>query len=175
MIFCNKWKNCLCKIVPKSQVVTKFNVTKSRLHCTATLVCLLETPNPPRMVPCEFLGVSGYSRPHSTYLYFQICVSFHMCLVTVYYIVLYWSYPLKNILGDTGCHIANFLRETGTLQIQLHSFIMATTRYIFLFRDNLLLRFNLTTNVSAILLQCGPSMMFWDTLTPLIILCYKKA
>ena len=28
---------------------------------------------------------------------------------------------------------------------------MATTRYIFLFHENLLLRFNLTTNVSAIL------------------------
>ena len=26
-------KNGLCKIVTKSQVVTKFNVTKSRLHC----------------------------------------------------------------------------------------------------------------------------------------------
>jgi hypothetical protein len=89
---------------------------------------------------------------HNFYvLHFQICVSFHMCLVTVYYVVSYWYYPLKNILGDTGCHIANILRETGTLQIQLHSFIMATTRYIFLFHENLLLRFNLTTNVSAIL------------------------
>ena len=32
MILCSKWKNGLCKIVTKSQVVTKFNVTKSRLH-----------------------------------------------------------------------------------------------------------------------------------------------
>ena len=30
MILCSK-----LKIVTKSQVVTKFNVTKSRLHCTA--------------------------------------------------------------------------------------------------------------------------------------------
>ena len=39
MLLCSKWKNGLCKIVTKSQVVTKFNVTKfnvtkSRLHCT---------------------------------------------------------------------------------------------------------------------------------------------
>ena len=27
-------KNDLCKIIPKLQVVTEFNVTKSRLHCT---------------------------------------------------------------------------------------------------------------------------------------------
>ena len=33
MIFCSKLKNGLCKIVAKSQTVTKFNVTKSRLHC----------------------------------------------------------------------------------------------------------------------------------------------
>ena len=84
------------------------------------------------------------------YLYFQICVSFHLCLVTVYFVVSYWTYPLKNIVGNTGCHIANFLRESGVFQIQLHSFIMATTRYIFLFHDALLLRFRLTPNVSAI-------------------------
>ena len=34
MILCSKLKNGLCKIVSKSQVVTKFNVTKSRLHST---------------------------------------------------------------------------------------------------------------------------------------------
>ena len=33
MVLCSKLKNGLCKIVAKSQVVTKFNVTKSRLHC----------------------------------------------------------------------------------------------------------------------------------------------
>ena len=80
--------------------------------------------------------------------YFQICVSSKMCLETVYSILGYWNYPLANILGDTGCHIANLLRLTGALETQLHSFIMSTTRYILLFHDNLLLRFNLTTNVS---------------------------
>ena len=37
MILCSKLKNGLCKIVTKSQVVTKFNVTKSRLHCTSKM------------------------------------------------------------------------------------------------------------------------------------------
>ena len=36
MILCSKFKNGLCKIVTKSQIVTKYNVTKSRLHCTYT-------------------------------------------------------------------------------------------------------------------------------------------
>ena len=82
-----------------------------------------------------------------------------MCLETVYSILGYWNYPLMNIFGDTGCHIANLLRGTGALETQLHSFIMSTTRYVFLFHDNLLLRFNLSTNVSAIvLLHLNPSM-----------------
>ena len=34
MILYSKLKNGLWKIVTKSQVVNKFNVTKSRLHCT---------------------------------------------------------------------------------------------------------------------------------------------
>ena len=33
MIFCSKLKNVFYKIVTKSQVVRKFNVAKSRLHC----------------------------------------------------------------------------------------------------------------------------------------------
>ena len=33
MVLCSKLKNGLCKIVTQSQVVTKLNVTKSRLHC----------------------------------------------------------------------------------------------------------------------------------------------
>ena len=38
MILCSKLKNGLRKIVTKSQVVTKFNVTKSRFHCTSKLL-----------------------------------------------------------------------------------------------------------------------------------------
>ena len=35
-------KNGLCKIVTKSQVVTKVDVTKSRLHCIALLTFKLQ-------------------------------------------------------------------------------------------------------------------------------------
>ena len=74
-----------------------------------------------------------------------------MCLETVYSILGYWNHPLMNVFGETGCHIANLLRGTGLIQQQVHSFIMATTRYIFLFHDNILLRFDLTINVSRII------------------------
>ena len=41
MILCSKFKNGLCKMFIKLQVVTKFNVTKSRLHCTRNLIVSL--------------------------------------------------------------------------------------------------------------------------------------
>ena len=84
-----------------------------------------------------------------------------MCLETMYSILGYWNYPLTNIIGDSGCHIVNLLTLTGALETQLHSFIMATTRYILLFHDNLLLRFKLTTTVSAI----------WTLTLAIICLC----
>ena len=34
MILCCELKNGLCKMVTKSQIATKFNVTKWGLHCT---------------------------------------------------------------------------------------------------------------------------------------------
>ena len=38
IILCSKLKNGLCKIVAKSKVVTKFNVTKLRLHCISNIM-----------------------------------------------------------------------------------------------------------------------------------------
>ena len=89
------------------------------------------------------------------YLNFQIYVSYFTVFLTVWNITEFWIHPKKNILGETGCSIAILVRNTGFLQIQLHSFIMATTRYIFVFHSNLLLKLNLTTNVSATMYMCN--------------------
>ena len=83
------------------------------------------------------------------YLNFQFYVSYFTVFIKVDHIMELWIHPKKNILSETGCHITILIRNTGFLQIQLHSFIMATTRYIFVFHSNLLLKLNLTTNVSA--------------------------
>ena len=42
---CSKLKNGLCKTVTKSRVVTKFNVTKLRFHCTLELYTKLSSVN----------------------------------------------------------------------------------------------------------------------------------
>ena len=45
LFLCSKLKNGLLKIVKKLQVVTKFNVTKSRLHCTLPISDLKDNLN----------------------------------------------------------------------------------------------------------------------------------
>ena len=42
MTLCSKFKIGLCEIVTKSQVVTKFNVTKSILHCLSKIDSILK-------------------------------------------------------------------------------------------------------------------------------------
>ena len=56
IILCSKLKNNLFKIVTKSQVITKFDVTKSRLHCTFT-VFIFKTK---KMAPKLLLFLNDY-------------------------------------------------------------------------------------------------------------------
>ena len=68
--------------------------------------------------------------------------SFYLSLV-------YWVYPFKDYIGDAGCYIFIYARVIGNFIIQLHSFFLATFRYVCLFHDNFLLKFNLSPNVSS--------------------------
>ena len=67
---------------------------------------------------------------------------------SVYYSLVLWVYPLKDYLGETGCYLVIYLRIIGIYAIQLQSFFMATFRYICLFHNDSLLKFNLSPNVS---------------------------
>ena len=68
---------------------------------------------------------------------------------TLYLSLVYWFYPLNEFLGDTGCYVVIYGRNIGTHILQLHSFFLAIFRYICLFHETFLLRFNLTPNVST--------------------------
>ena len=69
---------------------------------------------------------------------------------TLYLSLVYWLYPLNELLGDTGCYIVIYGRNMGIHIIQLNSFFLAIFRYTCLFHEHFLLRFNLTPNVSII-------------------------
>ena len=67
---------------------------------------------------------------------------------TLYHILEFWVYPFKDYIGDTGCYMFIYGRDIGNFIIQLHSFFLATFRYVCLFHDMFLLKFNLSPNVS---------------------------
>ena len=86
-------------------------------------------------------GLSNY--------FFQVMLSTFMGPYSLYLSSVYWVYPLKDYVGDTGCYMLVYGRDIGFVIIQLHSFFMAIFRYVCLFHDNLLLKFNLSPNVST--------------------------
>ena len=67
---------------------------------------------------------------------------------SLYHSLVYWVYPMKNIIGESGCYIFIYWQTIGVFQIQLQSFFMATFRYICLFHDDFLFRFSLSPTVS---------------------------
>ena len=75
-------------------------------------------------------------------------LSIFMVPYSLYLSLVYWIYPMKDYIGDTGCYMFVYGRDIGGFIIELHSFFIATFRYVCLFHDNFLLRFNLTPHVS---------------------------
>ena len=82
--------------------------------------------------------------------FFQVMLSTFLVPSTLYFTSNYWVYPLNDYIGDTGCYMLIYIRDIENFIIQLHSLFMATFRYVCLFHDNLLLKFNLSPNVSNI-------------------------
>ena len=68
---------------------------------------------------------------------------------SLYLSLVYWVYPFNDYFGDAGCYIFSYARVIGNFIIQLHSFFLATFRYVCLFHDNFLLKFNLSPKVSS--------------------------
>ena len=67
---------------------------------------------------------------------------------SLYLSLVYWIYPLNDYIGDTGCYLIIYGRDIGLWTCQLHSFFVATFRYVCLFHDKLLQKFDLSPKVS---------------------------
>ena len=79
---------------------------------------------------------------------FQVMLSMFMGPFSLYLSLVYWIYPLNDYVGDTGCYLIIYVRDIGNFIIQLHSFFVAAFRYVCLFHDNFLKKFNLSPKVS---------------------------
>ena len=67
---------------------------------------------------------------------------------TLYLILPYWVYPLKDYLGEIGCYVIEYSRSIAMLAMELQSFFQSLFRYVCLFHDDILIKFNLSPNVS---------------------------
>ena len=67
----------------------------------------------------------------------------------MFYTLVYWVYPMKDYVGETGCHITFFLRNVGIFFFQLQSLSMAIFRYICLFHSGSVRKLHISLNVSC--------------------------
>ena len=81
--------------------------------------------------------------------FFQVLLSAFIGPSLVYYTLVYWVYPMKDYVGETGCHITFFLRNAGVFAFQLQSLSMAFFRYICLFHSGSVRRLHISLNVSC--------------------------
>ena len=82
-------------------------------------------------------------------LFFQVMLSIFMGPSSLYLSLVYWVYPMRDYITDTGCYMFVYGRNIGLFIMQLQSFFVATFRYVCLFHDNFLLKFNLSPDVST--------------------------
>ena len=80
---------------------------------------------------------------------FQVMLSIFMGPSSLYLSLDYWVYPLRDYIGDTGCYMFIYCRNIGLFNMQLQSFFVTTFRYVCLFHEKFLLKFNLSPDVST--------------------------
>ena len=93
--------------------------------------------------------------------FFQICLSAFVGPNLVLYTLVYWVYPLKDYIGEAGCHMINSYRHAGAFGLQLQSFFVAIFRYICLFHSSSIRRVNLSPHVSCTAFLTPIMFSFW--------------
>ena len=83
---------------------------------------------------------------------FQVLLSAFIGPNLVYHTLVYWVYPMKDYIGETGCHIIIFYRNAMAFALQLLSLSVAIFRYICLFHSSSMRKVNLSPHVSCIFL-----------------------
>ena len=92
---------------------------------------------------------SNCNRQWFNFYIFQVLISAFIGPSLVYYTLVYWVYPMKDYVGETGCHIIFFLRNAGVFSFQLQSLSMAIFRYICLFHSGSVRKLHISLNVSC--------------------------
>ena len=81
---------------------------------------------------------------------FQILLSASIGPILLYLTLRCWVYPMKDYIGETGCHIRAFLVKALGFIVQLQSFFTTIFRYICVFHNGSILNLNLSPYVSSL-------------------------
>ena len=91
-----------------------------------------------------------YEYVYDTSAVFQVLLSALIGPNLAYYTLVYWVYPMKDYIGETGCHIMILNRNASAFGFQLSSLSVAIFRYICLFHSSSMRKVNLSPHVSCI-------------------------
>ena len=98
---------------------------------------------------------------------FQISLSAFVGPNLVYFTLVVWVYPMKDYIGEAGCHMMNSYRLAGAFGVQLQSLFVAIFRYICLFHGSSMRRVNLSPHVSCAAFLTPIMFSFWKYLPTL--------
>ena len=98
---------------------------------------------------------------YDTSAVFQVLLSAFIGPNLVYHTLVYWLYPMKDYIGETGCHIIIFYRNAVAFGFQLSSLSVAILRYICLFHSSSMRRVNLSPHVSCAAFFTAIMFSFW--------------
>ena len=85
-----------------------------------------------------------------TFFFLQTLLSASIGPILLYHTLDCWVYPLRDYIGETGCHMIFFLRTTVEFIVQLQSFFTSIFRYICVFHNGSILYLNLSPYVSSL-------------------------
>ena len=86
------------------------------------------------------------------FFFLQILLSVSVGPILLHFTLDCWVYPMKDYIGETGCHMMLLLRSSGCFIFQLQSFFISVFRYICVFHNDSLLNLNLSPNVSILVI-----------------------
>ena len=84
------------------------------------------------------------------FFFFQILLSASVGPILLYLTLGCWVYPMKDYIGETGCHMRAFLVKALGFSVQLQSFFTSIFRYICVFHNTSIRNLNLSPYVSSL-------------------------
>ena len=103
------------------------------------------------------LRVSKWKILTVCYTYLQIIADILSPFFLIFLYLRTKYYPLKDTFGEYFCHFFNYLLPIGAFAGQFHSFFLTSFRYICLFHDDFLIKYNISPKVSTVVYLITPT------------------